>query len=350
MALLTEVTDESTVPVTLEDGSTVQYTMRGLTDDEIQSWAQFCASVFAYKANPPPASYFERHFYNDPARDASLVRVMVSDGDFVSSCRIFQRNISLEEACFAGGIGEVCTSPQHRKRGLSKLLLQNAIEIMTNRGMRLSLLHADPAFFSVYQKGGGYENVKSTWSVVNVIRSNLQDDAASPYSIRQAQFPKDTSRIQAIHQTYSEQRFVGCIIRSEEYWNEYICKELEGSLWTLVQEGSDEVIAWLSLRQRGERYQLRDFGCDTNVVAVSEALSLLLKTALCDLSDEEVPLHLPTVVLDDARPSQPSYLDFSTAVSEDDDGWMYKTLKSNQESMVQAAKTREHLIWPADSF
>lgn len=347
-----ETVDDSMISVTLEDGSVVEYSQRGLKQDEIEPWAQFCASVFAYKANPPSPSYFERHFYNDPNHDASLIRVMLYDGKVVSSCRIFQRQVSGGDgtSVLSGGIGEVCTSLEHRKRGLSKLLLQNSIRIMTSRGMKLSLLHAAPAFFSVYERAGGYSCVTCQWSAVTILRSKL-NERASPYTIRQATFPKDTARMQKIHEQYSERRFVGCIIRSDKaYWNDYISKELEGSLWTLAKQDDDEVIAWISLRQRGERQQMRDFGCDTNVIAVSEALSMLLKVALGDVADERVLLHLPTAVIGDMQESKPTFLDLDTLEADNDDGWMYKTLQPDQKSMADATTTRYHLIWPADSF
>lgn len=256
-----QAVEESAISVTLEDGSEVQYSMRGLKNEEVKPWAEFCASVFAYKTNPPPASYFERHFYNDPNRDASLIRVVMYQGKIVSSCRIFQRRVAFigrDGDAFSGGIGEVCTDANHRKRGLSKLLLQDAIQIMKKRGMGLSLLHAAPAFFPVYQKGGGYECVTSRWSVVSVIQSNLQDPD-NPYMIRLAQFPQDTKRMQAIHQRSSEGRFVGCIVRTEQYWNDYISKELDGSLWTITK--NDKVVAWASLRLKGG-----DIRCETLAV------------------------------------------------------------------------------------
>lgn len=343
-----DAVDESIISVTLEDGSIVKYTMRGLTVDEIQPWAQFCASVFAYKSNPPPASYFERHFHNDPMRNASFIRVMMYEKRIVSSCRIFVRSIS-PGGIFAGGIGEVCTDQQHRKRGLLKLLLQNAIQIMNARNMKISLLHAAQEFRPVYQKGGGYQSVSSQWSVVTLIRSNLQE-AEIPYTTRLAKFPQDTPRLQEIHQEYSEQRFVGCIIRSRDYWNEYICKELNGSLWTLVK--NDVIVAWTSLRLKGQTFQMQDFGCHVKSISVSDALAVLLQVALQDVlvDEEQIHLFLPTAVLDDMPQQNCSFLDWSTVVIENDDGWMYKTLQQDEVSMVEATTTRNHLIWPADSF
>jgi Acetyltransferase (GNAT) domain len=138
--------------VIMVDGIT--YTMRGLKDEEIDQWANFCASVFAYKANPPSASYFARHYSNDPHRVADWVRVIFHGKEIVASCRIFARQISIGngKSVEAGGIGEVCTGQAHRKRGLSKRLLQDCIRIMTLRSMQVSMLHASPIFFPVYAR------------------------------------------------------------------------------------------------------------------------------------------------------------------------------------------------------
>jgi hypothetical protein len=124
-----------TLQVKLSDDAEEQsYVLRGLKEREILQWASFCASIFAYKESPPPPDYFSRHYYNDPDRQSSFIRVAVSqkDNEIVASCRIFARKISTKNGSFlkAGGIGEVCTSPHHRKRGLSKELLQDCIRIM----------------------------------------------------------------------------------------------------------------------------------------------------------------------------------------------------------------------------
>lgn len=189
---------------------------------------------------PPPATYFARHYYNDPHRDASLVRV-ASFGDderIVASCRVFQRTIvaplGVEGVIDAGGIGEVCTLAEHRRRGLSSQLLQQAFSVMislhssaplTARNMKLSFLHSAPAFFSVYQKAGCV-SIRSRWSVIGISMSNGPDDESRNF-VQAARFPEDTTTLQALHRQYSETRFVGCIIRSDTYWNDYLSKELE---------------------------------------------------------------------------------------------------------------------------
>jgi GNAT superfamily N-acetyltransferase len=355
--------------VTLDDGTEVSYIIRGLIEQEVHPWAEFCASVFSYKASPPPPDYFQRHYSNDPDRDASLIRVAVCGTDIVASCRIFLRTVSTGKggSIQAGGIGEVCTSDSHRRRGLSKVLLENAIRIMNHRKLQLSLLHAAPTFFPVYQKTGGYSCTTSHWSIVSILSSQLKEAATdSNVVVRAAQFPNDTERLAMLHQAYSTDRFAGCIVRTHAYWNEYLSKELQGSLLWVLENNKDDglVVAWLSIRPRGGRYQLQEFGVDREQISTTRALSqlLLLKhtvtqeegVAAMPTSEGTWDLALPTAVLDQMRPdkAKASFINWSTEALEDDLGWMYKTLDQGGQVDMNSIITKDtpHLIWPADSF
>lgn len=365
--------------VNVENGDTISYEIRGLRDEkEIESWAAFCASVFSYKANPPPASYFERHYRNDPTRSPSLVRVALYQGQIVASCRLFLREVSTGDgtgsSLSAGGIGEVCTADDHRRRGLSKVLLRNVIEIMQERRLQVSLLHAAPAFFPVYEKAGGYVCTTSSWSVVPIstadermtstITTSASTSSAVPTTIRKASFPNDTERLSHLHRIYSEQRFAGCILRSTDYWNDYLSIELQGSLWVLEVGGT--VVSWLSLRSRGDRFQLREFGFDQNCsvtgITTSTALSTLLAHAIKELptssedddDDDSRLLAVPTFLLDECRSrggeeSLP-HIDWPKLTNDDDLGWMYKILDERIVIASIDGSQTPHLIWPADSF
>ena len=403
----------SASPSSSPSSSVVEYEIRGLRDEEVPGWARFCASVFAYKAHPPSPSYFERHFYNDPRKDASLIRVAFHGDRMVSSCRIFRRTVacaSVSDQSEAGGIGEVCTDPDHRRRGLSKLLLHDAIKIMKSLGMRVSMLHAAPAFFPVYQRGGKYENVVSRWSDIRVpigrdgttatatataTATTLMDS----FTLRPAEFPRDTERLQCLHQEFSEKRFFGCIIRSAQYWNDYISKELSENLWVatriadtngqkiqdVVVNSSNsnsnisddrsgctdgDIVAWLSLRPRGpRRYQIREFGIDletiTSTTTKAALLSRLVHTALRDEgpttdgsakeNGRSVILNLPTSLLQDEIGLETDLIknrksdllhDWEFVGNADDEGWMYRSLDGS----ALPIPTKPHLIWPTDAF
>lgn len=427
------------------------------SDSDILNWTKFCASVFSYKLDPPSPSYFARHFYNDPRGDASLIRVLVATtatttaaaadaaandndgekgGEIASSIRIFRRTLSIPHhhsssgtgsSCTmhymeAGGIGEVCTSINHRRRGLSSILLKDAIAIMNSQPlegerMACSLLHASPDFRPVYSKVGGYRSVTSYWSVVPVRWKSLLltesetvarlDDTnaaisesekigggtTSSYIVRNAKFPNDAPQLQQLHHEYSEKRLI-TIVRSEEYWTRYVSAELGDTLWVLCAKqpstsisttaaaggtpnnGEDTIVAWLSLRKRGDRYQLREFGVNRRNTSTMLAMKYLLPVALNQLGvnssmddnkgEDVVSLLLPSIVVSDVQHemttsstgvdnrNEVAFVDFDSAVEENDDGWMYIHMDNSQSSVVELT-TREadpiqHLIWPTDSF
>lgn len=343
--------------------SPVAYTLRSLCDDEsdIRRWAEFCAFCFGDKPNPPTTEYFERHFFNDPWRDASAIHIIEFEGDdgkadIASSMRVFRRTISDGQSgtMEAGGVGEVCTHPDHRRRGLSKILLEKSIAFMESCGMETSLLHAGAAVTPVYKKNGNYDCTKSRWSVVKMDRAKLcaPDEG---YSVRLAVFPADTEALLPLHKVYSEDRFAGCIVRTRQYWNEYLREEIGNSLFVLAEGGV--VVAWLSIRPRSGRFQLREFGINRECVGATQAISVLLRKALEKESSSEIHFLLPTSVLDDVKNGDTkdvsTFILWDEGVQEEDDiGWMYRPIvkKDSRSGMVEIAKGGEHLIWPADSF
>lgn len=386
-----------------------EYTIRGLkSDDEVIEWSKFCTSVFAYKSNPPSEEYFQRHYFNDPDREhPSLIRVATYKGTIVASCRLFIRKISTgtvsanstsaanNKFIIAGGIGEVCTDIQHRKRGLSKVLVQNVINIIKEKKtIQVSLLHAGETFFPVYQKIGNYLNSTSHWSTITINQtSNLlqyvtnthtANTSTAKYFIREAIFPQDVNNLWMLHQKFSEERFTGCIIRSEEYWTNYLSKELGGSLFVLCQKednnndnnnNNGKIVAWLSIRPRGiDRYQLREFGMDEETITIVTALPMLLAHAIQkrqqqqpaasaeginDDSTSSWKLSLPTFLLkepimkEQMKDTLP-FVDWSTVSNDDDLGWMYKIIDNETNADIRIGdidgSIKPHLIWPADSF
>ena len=391
------------------DGSTHHYHLRSLqitTSEEgrehhtdITRWTKFCASVFSYKPNPPPASYFARHYYNDPRCDPALVRVLIyktpHDAEIVSSVRIFRRTLSTAgnvQQIEAGGIGEVCTSPNHQRRGLSKILLKDAIQIMSSscqnnkeNGMSCSLLHANPEFRSVYAKVGNYASVSSKWSLVPIQLQQLSSEKISierisnDWQIRPAKFPQDADQLQQLHSEYSERRLI-TVVRSVRYWKDYVSAELGDTLWVLTKpstdDGDENIVAWISIRQRGDRYQLREFGVKKqgdNAVSTHWAMERLLGVALDQAGEvvgseqKEVSLLLPTFVLgeikdeissksQDGGAATTTLTTVDKVTEENDDGWMYVNFdETKKKPSVLELTTREvdpvlHLIWPTDSF
>lgn len=343
------------------------YTLRGLRPTEIGVWAEFCASVFAYKDNPPHSSYFSRHFISDrERRSSSWIRVAVNGERIVASCRVFFRRISVgdQKTLTGAGIGEVCTDTDHRRRGLSKQLLLDAFSIIENENtFDFSFLHAAETFFDFYRSAGYSINAISYWHTAVIDRNLLATRAEDSSLIRTAMFPRDVDQLMKLHQLYSEQRVKGSIVRSHDYWTDYVSEELKGNLHVLYEKqssGEERIIGWLSLRLRNDdgkttKLQLGEFGCaDPERNCYSILVELLNYAVVCISMKEKISLrfrlHLPKLVLEDARRSCAGESLFAEVAESNDHGWMYKPLVNPDTLSQIVTQNGQHLIWPTDSF
>ncbi|HBE14158.1 MAG TPA: hypothetical protein DCY74_08310 [Clostridiales bacterium] len=174
-----------------------------LHSHEFDAWVALCARGFQM----PPDEFYE-HFVYDP--DAVIEGILVArDGKkLVSSVRVFHRTLYLEgHPIPAGAIGEVCTLPAYRGKGLSGILLQNAIRYMEKCRMPLSTLITDiPAY---YQKFG--------WLITprGLITLPLIEYTLS-LSLRPF-LPEDLPAVLSLCSPYN-----GLFLRSESYWNSWM--------------------------------------------------------------------------------------------------------------------------------
>jgi GNAT superfamily N-acetyltransferase len=111
--------------------------VRTLKDDaEVEGWLDFVVSCFAFKG--VERSHFATHFHSDPWRDAALVVVAETTSaaneppQFVATLRIFDRRLYAKDGSMirVGGIGEVCTREDWRRKGLCRELLNHASQLM----------------------------------------------------------------------------------------------------------------------------------------------------------------------------------------------------------------------------
>jgi hypothetical protein len=226
--------------------------------------------------------------------------------------------------------------------------------------MQVSLLHAAPTFFPFY-KSMGYRNTESQFKVVTAVQTILKERADNDVRVRPPRFPEDTDVLMKIHQEYSEKRFSGCIIRSQKYWNQYVCEELEDTLWVCQELCRGNILGWMSIRPRGmdekgrSKYQLREFGCSSSEKTYQTMKSLL--RAAIQSEEGDFSLLLPALVLEDVESSfrksseSSSCFDYTNVSVENDQGWMYKVLGGTESSPSSAAVgASPHLVWQTDSF
>ena len=344
--------------------------------------------------------------------------VVATNPIMVASVKLFLQNLTSTNggnygAIRAGGIGEVCTSMNHRRKGLSHRLLNIAIDYMKDHldEFQVSVLHASTdAFRSVYAKVG-YRCSRTCWTKVEYVfdgavhSENMKDkaiynekgeckrtwmrsdDCKDGFSlrIRSINFPEDMSSMSKIYDEMSkENSFVGCVIRSDEYWSEYVSNEMlvaPGCLTPLVlaDDKTGSLLAWVSLRDVSSSaslnpiYIVKEFGFDKRSLnllnlSILDALKVLLEESLSSICSENLGkkrynILLPTLIWKEIMLSKDqlcltsSYFEKGFVHAEDDIGWMYLAIDENSEEVktfLEIIDTPEqvsrHLIWPTDSF
>ncbi len=237
--------------------------IRSLQPSELDAWFDFIARVFDVDR-----AYFVRHWQNDPYRRVDAIRVALVDGRVASTLRVFPRRIYLAgQAVSMGGIGEVCTDEAYRGRGLSGLLLQDAIRFMEEEGIALSLLFA--SYHSHYGKYG--------WQVVPM-PVGITTMGASDLETRPADLPADAGQLRALHAAYAPQHD-GAIVRDHlDYWTGWVPGEWKRAV-TIHQNG--RITAYLAVNWTGPtELSVEDFAADDPAVFPALAGALIRERGL----------------------------------------------------------------------
>jgi predicted acetyltransferase len=91
---------------------------------------------------------FRRIYEHDPFYSFDLTRVAEYRGELIGYLRAAPREIWVGPGRVRmGGIGEVCTAPEHRRRGIASALLKSMICHMADRGYPVSMLYGRAGFY-----------------------------------------------------------------------------------------------------------------------------------------------------------------------------------------------------------
>lgn len=218
---------------------------RALHPEELEIWFDHVGHVFS-----TPRQYFVKHWHNDPWKELEGIRVAVDDGKIVSTLRVFIRSMFLHgEPVSVGGIGEVSTHPEYRRRGLATQLLKDAIRFMEEREIAISSLHGSQRIYSVE----GWESVPRYYAKKTFpIEGSAEFD--TEWAIRPVDFQSQTelAQIAALYDGYSR-KFNGTFVRDNPaYWNDWVRAEAPDA-WVAeksgVLEGYIAVAGKLSVRE-----------------------------------------------------------------------------------------------------
>jgi GNAT superfamily N-acetyltransferase len=193
----------------------MSYEIRGLRESELEAHNRLVYESYAEYIPQGRGFLADERWWltgveNDPYYAPEQTRVMVLDGQLVSSVTCYQRMMYCGGALAkVGAIGSVATHPDHRRRGYAREVLREARQWMRDNGFDFSFL------FGKYEVYGG-----SGWECLTAFDTVAQTRAPglpSGLTVRAVQFPEDVPALAALYEAFNEP-LVGPFVRTRAYW------------------------------------------------------------------------------------------------------------------------------------
>jgi hypothetical protein len=274
-----------------------QIVIRPLSNlSELSPWSTFCATRGFGQRGPGDPQRFAQRFISDPfsrlewvlictaARNSCGIPLdlpaqqlhplsppslpvtfteIMKDGSesestttvLLGSCRLFSRSIYVRQGEGRGftnaiGWGEVCSEPEMRGKGVAGAVLTKALELSLKAGEGVStqyivkhsvaLLHAAAGVQGLYQKFGFTAPLRAEYGLwvppftPSVNSSDQEQSVLSHCTVRKADFEKDISELQRLHQhTVATLDLIGWTERTAAYWSEWIRLSSRDHMWVL---------------------------------------------------------------------------------------------------------------------
>jgi len=323
----------------MEEYVSKNFEYRTLKTEELTQWFRFIEGVFEVTSD-----YFVRHWEQDPERALSGIFVCIVDNKIVSTVRVFHRTIYMKGRMLSmGGIGEVSTLPEYRRKGIASKLLHMAIEYMEKNNMVVSVLTGSQNIYSIM----GWQSVPIAVNYTKIPVAQVEEKPS--WSIRKVSYKylteTEKSKIRDIY-TQTSLRFSGPLVRSQEYWETWVTTE-SPSTWIITE--NNDLKGYFSLKLDGP----------PNVVIVKEFLiSEEIFTNIKNIFEWAIAVVLKELNKVEAVVWYAAILGSFGEISEvvNKTNQMYKLLSGCSESdtvvfnLFKEDGIKSHLWWTTDSF
>lgn len=317
---------------------------RALYPDELEKWLDHVSHVFT-----GGRQYFSNHWHNDPWRDPEGIRIAVDNGTIVSTVRVFIRKMFLHgEPVTVGGIGEVSTRPEYRRRGLATQLLKDSIRFMESRDIVISSLHGSQRIYSVE----GWEKVPRYYA-----RQPVTAKKQVPWEVRPANFD-DAAEVKQITDLYDgyARKFNGTFVRDDTaYWTQWVRTESPDA-WVAEQDGVIE--GYVSVVRREDQLNVEEFVASEAAFAQERGKQLfedMLSNVIAEMDAASLEVVYPAPIADG----------FNAPAIEEHGSTMYRInqpdalsnsfdsipnlLHNQPQSLAQGIKSH-HVFWYTDGY
>ena len=317
---------------------------RALYPDELKVWLDHVTHVFS-----GGRQYFSNHWHNDPWRDPEGIRIAVDNGTIVSTVRVFIRKMFLHgEPVTVGGIGEVSTRPEYRRRGLATQLLKDSIRFMESRDIVMSSLHGSQRIYSVE----GWEKVPRYYA-----RQPFTAQKQVAWEVRPANFDDnaEVERIAALYDVYAR-KFNGTFVRDEmAYWMAWVRTESPNA-WVAVRDGVIE--GYVSVVRREDRLNVEEFIASEASFAEERGKHLfegMLSNIILQMDADSLEVVYPAPIADgfnaptiDEHGSTMYRINQPDVLSDSFDS--IPSLLHNQPSPLTQGIRSHHIFWYTDGY
>ena len=260
---------------------------RALNPDESEAWLDHVTHVFS-----GGRAYFLNHWSNDPWKDFEGIRVAVDEGNIVSTVRVFIRKMYFHgEQITVGGIGEVSTRGEYRRKGIATQLLLDSIKFMESRDIAISMLHGSQRIYS----NEGWEKVDRYIAKKTLIGKTLDD-----WNIRPMNF-EDTNEVKQISDLYHNysQRFNGTFVRDEiEYWTDWVKTE-SPNMW--IAERNGIIDGYVAVNRHDDQLTVKEFAAADSVFLNGGEYSFfesIISDIIAKLDEEKLEIDFPAPIGD----------------------------------------------------
>ena len=317
---------------------------RALYPEELEAWLDHVTTVFT-----GGRQYFSNHWHNDPWRDSEGIRVAVDDGTIVSTVRVFIRKMFLHgEPITVGGIGEVSTRPEYRRRGLATQLLKDSIEFMESRDIAVSSLHGSQRIYSIE----GWERVPRYYA-----RQPIAAQKQVEWEVRSINFDDEAEvkRIAALYDGYAR-KFNGTFVRDDmAYWTAWVRTESPNA-WVAERDGNIE--GYVSVTQREDELTVKEFVASEAAFVQKRGKQLfesMLSNVIAQMDSESLEVVYPAPIADgfnapkiDEHGSTMYHIIQPTALPNSYDS-IPSLLHNQPQSLAQGIRSH-HIFWYTDGY
>lgn len=214
--------------------------------EELIKVVELCDKAF----DKTPYEYFERHLLKDKTLSPDDTRVLLLNGEIISTVQVFPRKMYLEsETVEFCGIGNVATHPEKRKMGYAELVMNDAIDYMNKLNARFSLLTT--TINNYYEKFGYKTLTRELFFIENIIPIDHSE-------VRTFSFADDFERIKQIYELYNK-NCVGPINRDNIYWSAQLEFSGEEKSLFLVYQTNHDITGYLRVSKENDKIKILEF-------------------------------------------------------------------------------------------